>query len=157
MDDKEARELIDTYTDMILKISFHIVENQADAEDVCQEVFSKLLFTNKKFNDEEHRKAWIIRVTVNISKNIKTSNWSKKRAELINDIAVYDEHHYGVIEEVMKLPDKYKTPIYLYYYEGYSVKEISTILECRENTILSYLRRGRKKLEARMIGGFEYE
>lgn len=153
---KNFDELIDLYSDMIIRIAFQIVKNQADAEDVCQEVFIKLL-KNNNFQSEEHRKAWLIRVTINKSKDLVMSSWFKNRAELNDNIAVYENEHLHIIEEVMKLPIKYRTPIYLYYFEGYSVKEIANILNKSQNTVLSWLNRGRKKLEYIMIGGFENE
>lgn len=148
--------LIEMYSDMILRIAFQIVKNQADAEDVCQEVFIKLLKA-KEFESEEHRKAWIIRVTINKSKDLVKSSWFKNRAEFDDNIAVYEDEHLHIVEEVMNLPVKYRTPIYLYYFEGYSVKEIAAIFNKNENTVLSWLNRGRKKLEYNMLGGFENE
>lgn len=148
--------LIEMYSDMILRIAFQIVKNQADAEDVCQEVFIKLL-KEKDFESEEHRKAWLIRVTINKSKDLVRSLWFRNRAELNDNIAVYEDEHLHIVEEVMKLPIKYRTPIYLYYFEGYSVKEIANILNKSQNTVLSWLNRGRKKLEYNMVGGFENE
>ena len=87
---KNFEELIDLYSDMIIRIAFQIVKNQADAEDVCQEVFVKLL-ANNKFQSEEHRKAWLIRVTVNKSKDLVKSSWFRNRAELTDNIAVYED------------------------------------------------------------------
>lgn len=153
---KNFEELIDLYSDMIIRIAFQIVKNQADAEDVCQEVFIKLLKA-KEFESEEHRKAWIIRVTVNKSKDLVKSSWFKNRAEFDDNTAVYEDEHLHIVEEVMNLPIKYRTPIYLYYFEGYSVKEIADIFNKSPNTVLSWLNRGRKKLEYNMLGGFENE
>lgn len=153
---KNFEELIDLYSDMIIRIAFQIVKNQADAEDVCQEVFIKLLSHND-FKTEDHRKAWLIRVTVNKSKDLVKSSWFRNRAELTDNIAVYENEHLHIVEEVMNLPIKYRTPIYLYYFEGYSVKDIAGIFKKSENTVLSWLNRGRKKLEYNMLGGFENE
>lgn len=154
---ENSEMLFNMYADMIIRISFQIVKNQADAEDVCQEVFIKLFSYKKTFESEEHRKAWIIRVTINKSKDIVKSNWFSKRAELPNDIPVYENETLPIIGEIMRLSVKYRTVIYLYYFEGYTVKEIAKILECSENTVLTRLRRARKKLEYFVIGGSEYE
>ena len=150
-------QLFDQYAEMIIRIAFQIVKNQSDAEDVCQEVFLKLMQNKKAFDSEEHRKAWIIRVTINKSKDVARSSWFSRTVELTNDIPTYENESLPITGEIMKLPVKYRSVIYLHYYEGYSVKEIANILQCKENTILTWLSRGRKKLEKNLIGGLEYE
>lgn len=150
-------QLFDQYAEMIIRIAFQIVKNQSDAEDVCQEVFLKLMQNKKAFDSEEHRKAWIIRVTINKSKDVVRSSWFSRTVELTNDIPTYENESLPITGEIMKLPVKYRSVIYLHYYEGYSVKEIANILQCKENTILTWLSRGRKKLEKNLIGGLEYE
>lgn len=155
--ERNVEQLLDKYSDMVMRITFQIVKNRTDAEDVCQEVFLKLFSLKRVFESEEHQKAWLIRVAINKSKDLVKSSWFKKRAELTEVQAVYEDSHISVLEEVMKLPIKYRNVIYLHYYEGYSAKEISEILKCKENTVLSQLSRGRTKLKESMIGGFEHE
>lgn len=150
-------ESIEKYSDMMLRVAFQIVKNQHDAQDVCQEVFVKLLKSKKEFETDEYEKAWLIRVTMNTAKDYVKSFWYRNRAELSEEIAVYDNEHLYVVEEIMRLPVKYWTPIYLYYYEGYSVREIAKILQRSENTVLTWLSRGRKKLQDGLMGGFADE
>ena len=119
-------------------------------------VFVKLLESSKKFKDGEHLKALLIRVTINECRTLmrKYSRETEQSAE-IADCAVYDGD--SVLEAVKALPENYRNAIYLHYYEGYTAKEIGKILDSKENTVLSWLSRGRAALRKEMIGGFEDE
>ena len=144
------------YTDTVYRVAVHNTRCKSDAEDVTQEVFVKLLESSKKFNDGEHLKAWLIRVTINECRTLmrKYSRETEQSAE-IADCAVYDGD--SVLETVKALPENYRNAIYLHYYEGYTAKEIGKILDSKENTVLSWLSRGRAALRKEMIGGFEDE
>lgn len=144
------------YTDTVYRVAVHNTRCKSDAEDVTQEVFVKLLESSKKFKDGEHLKAWLIRVTINECRTLmrKYSRETEQSAE-IADCAVYDDD--SVLEAVKALPENYRNAIYLHYYEGYTAKEIGKILDSKENTVLSWLSRGRAALRKEMIGGFEDE
>lgn len=144
------------YTDTVYRVAVHNTRCKSDAEDVTQEVFVKLLESSKKFKDGEHLKAWLIRVTINECRTLmrKYSRETEQSAE-IADCAVYDGD--SVLETVKALPENYRNAIYLHYYEGYTAKEIGKILDAKENTVLSWLSRGRAALRKEMIGGFEDE
>lgn len=144
------------YTDTVYRVAVHNTRCKSDAEDVTQEVFVKLLESSKKFKDGEHLKAWLIRVTINECRTLmrKYSRETEQSAE-IADCAVYDGN--SVLEAVKALPENYRNAIYLHYYEGYTAKEIGKILDSKENTVLSWLSRGRAALRKEMIGGFEDE
>lgn len=144
------------YTDTVYRVAVHNTRCKSDAEDVTQEVFVKLLESSKKFKDGEHLKAWLIRVTINECRTLmrKYSRETEQSAE-IADCAVYDGD--SVLEAVKALPENYSNAIYLHYYEGYTAKEIGKILDSKENTVLSWLSRGRAALRKEMIGGFEDE
>ncbi len=144
------------YTDTVYRVAVHNTRCKSDAEDVTQEVFVKLLESSKKFKDGEHLKAWLIRVTINECRTLmrKYSRETEQSAE-IADCAVYDDD--SVLETVKALPENYRNAIYLHYYEGYTAKEIGKILDAKENTVLSWLSRGRAALRKEMIGGFEDE
>ena len=144
------------YTDTVYRVAVHNTRCKSDAEDVTQEVFVKLLESSKKFKDGEHLKAWLIRVTINECRTLmrKYSRETEQSAE-IADCAVYDGD--SVLEAVKALPENYRNAIYLHYYEGYTTKEIGKILDSKENTVLSWLSRGRAALRKEMIGGFEDE
>lgn len=144
------------YTDTVYRVAVHNTRCKSDAEDVTQEVFVRLLESSKKFKDGEHLKAWLIRVTINECRTLmrKYSRETEQSAE-IADCAVYDGD--SVLETVKALPENYRNAIYLHYYEGYTAKEIGKILDSKENTVLSWLSRGRAALRKEMIGGFEDE
>ena len=144
------------YTDTVYRVAVHNTRCKSDAEDITQEVFVKLLESSKKFKDGEHLKAWLIRVTINECRTLmrKYSRETEQSAE-IADCAVYDGD--SVLEAVKALPENYRNAIYLHYYEGYTANEIGKILDSKENTVLSWLSRGRAALRKEMIGGFEDE
>ena len=128
-------EIVAQYQDMVYRIAFHDCRNSHDAEDVMQTVFLKLYQKNPEFNDEEHLKHWLIRVTMNECKRLIASPW-KKRMEFFSeeereghgwrdDTEGYETmRERELLEQVFRLPRKYRVPIYLYYYEEYSVADI---------------------------------
>ena len=116
----------------------------------------KLLETPRSFNDEEHLKAWLIRVTINLCNNLHRFN--KKFTQLNENIpAPVPQESSEVLSLVLALPENYKNVIYLHYYEGYTAKEIGEILKMNTNTVLSNLSRGRKMLKSQLTGGFDGE
>ena len=149
MEEMEARRIVDSYADMILRISLGYVKSLSEAQDVCQTVFLKYLTSGKEFDSLQDEKAWIIRVTINECKNILKSAFSRKTVGLeeVGDIKDETATDMGIIEVVDKLPRNYRLCIYLYYYEGYSQKEIADFLGKSESVIAAYLSRGRKKLK----------
>ena len=110
-----------------------------------------------KFNNEEHEKAWFIRVTINLTKNMNKSAWNKKVITLDEYITFENIEENNVFSVVSELPRNYKTVIYLSYYEGYKVKEIAKIMNKREGTIKTWLYRAREILKQKLEGGFENE
>ena len=107
-----------------------------------------------EFETEEHKKAWLIRVTINCTKNILGSSYERHRADLDENLKFETPEKSEVFYAVLKLPKKYRTVIHLYYYEDYSIKEISNILKTNENTVKSQLSRARAELE-KMIKGMK--
>lgn len=148
-------EAIDKYSDMVRRICFMYLKNEADVEDIFQNVFLKLLQRKTKFNSEEHEKAWLCKVTFNQCKDFHKSFFRKNTCSIENlEIPTEDKIEVDVLHEVLSLPQKYRNVIYLYYYEDYSVQEISKILGRNENTIHTHLRRAKAILRNR-LGGFE--
>ena len=144
------------FTDTVYRVALHNTANFSDAEDVTQEVFVKLLETNKVFRDSEHLKAWLIRVTINLCRDkMKKSS----RETLVENVFPNkpNEDKSEVLEAVKALPEKYRNAIYLHYYEGYTAKEIGKILDAKESTVLSWLSRGRDALRKELDGGFDDE
>ena len=157
---KYIEETIEVYSNMVYRIALTRVKTKEEAEDIYQDVFFKFSSKLPEFKTEEHKKAWIIRVTINISNNYLKSAWKNKNIELNEDI-IYEEKKFeelnNVYEEVKKLPQDYQTVIYLYYYEGYKVSEISKMMSKREGTIKTWLSRARDILKESLKGGLEDE
>lgn len=149
---------VEKYSDMVLRIAYQNLKNQADSEDVVQNVFIKLI-KEPKFKDESHMKAWLIRVTINQCKDFNKMAWYRKTESLSDELMIpFTKEEQGVLEEVFKLSKNYRNVIYLYYFEGYSIKEIANILNKSENTISSQLSRARKVLKNILLeGGYSDE
>lgn len=154
----DAVEVIKEYSDMVFRLAFARTGNQSDAQDIMQEVFLKYIQDDTMFEDKEHLKAWLIRVTINAAKNLMTSAWQRRTAQLEEADAVVVEikEKSSVYYAMLELPEKYRDILHLFYYEDYSIEEISQILEMNESTVKSRLRRGRQKLKE-ILGGDEDE
>ena len=150
-------ETIEKYSNMVYILAMARTGNSEEAQDVYQEVFLRLAKKMPEFQSEEHKKAWLIRVTINCSKTILNSSFIKHRTELDENLSFETPERHDIYYAVLKLPIKYKTVVHLYYYENYSIKEISNILRTNENTIKSRLARARKQLEIAIKGGIEDE
>jgi len=160
MFDDEIEKALIKYSDMVRRICFLYLTNNADVEDVFQEVFLKLLKHKNCFENSEHEKAWIIRITINKCKDVLKSFW-KKNTYSIDDIdniqfPFEDKVESELLHVVLTLPKKYKDVIYLYYYQDYTVPEIAKLLGKKENTIYSSLHRARGLIKKK-IGGEEDE
>lgn len=147
---------VSMYSKTCVRVAFSYLKNVSEAEDITQEVFLALFESSKKFEHNEHLKAWLIRVTINKCKNHLKSSWFKNRNELPEDLSYMPQGESDLLQAVLSLSNKYRIPIHLYYYEGYSIKEISEILEEPVATVGTRLARGRKKLKD-LIGGEDYE
>ena len=142
------------YKDLIYNIAYTYVHNSEDATDISQEVFIKYLQNEIEFETDDNEKYWLIRVTINISKNVVTSSWKKKTIldeELVNrkeeDNASYDiekEKYYNVITN---LALKYREPIVLFYYENLKIEEIANVLKVSISCVKKRLERGREKIK----------
>lgn len=140
--------LAEKYIDTVFRVAFNYLKSSTDADDVTQNVFLKLLKEKKPFESEDHVKHWLIRVTVNECKNWVRSRWWK--AESFEDYAAtltFDEPgHSDLFYAVMDLPKKYRLPIYLHHYEGYSTEEAAELLNLPRGTVCTQLKRGRELL-----------
>ena len=155
--EKELKETIEKYSDMVYRIALTRSGTVENAEDIFQEVFIKYSQKSPKFENEEHRKAWIIRVTINLSKNMNNQAWNKRIVNLDENISFETKEENDIFSIVCELPKNYKTVIYLFYYEGYKVSEIAKILKKKEGTIKTWLLRARQTLKNKIEGGFEDE
>ena len=153
MPEEEYVKAVRTYADMVFRIAVNYCKRIQDAEDIVQDVFLKLYQHDKAFADEEHLKRWLIRVTVNKSKDLLASSWYKRvdsLAEMEPELTFATPEKGELYEAVRNLPAKYRAVVHLYYYEDYSVREISNMLGRKESTIQSQLAAGRKKLRQRV-------
>ncbi len=149
--------IIEKYSDMLLRISYSYMKNLSDAEDITQDVFIKLLEKKPNFESKEHEKSWLIRIVINLSKDKLKSAYFKKTTPLEGDFVDMTNDDNEIIHVVLNLPIKYRSIVLLYYYENYSISEISNILNIKETTIGSQLSRARKLLKSKLKEDFEYE
>lgn len=154
---KEIENVIEKYSDMVYRIALTRCGTIENAEDIYQEVFVKFSEKMPVFESEEHEKAWFIRITLNLSKNLNLSAWNKRVINLDENIEFETKEECDVFSAVCELPKNYKTVIYLMYYEGYKVREIAKLMKKREGTIKTWLFRAREILKEKIEGGFENE
>lgn len=148
-----TNSLIEKYFDTVYKLALARTKDVHHAEDITGDVFLKFMQTDKVFDSEEHVKAWLIRVTINCSHSLFSGAWFKKTVPLEETIpAEMPEEESEVYLAVMRLPEKYRTVIHLFYYEEMSVAEISKTLGIGESTIKSQLSRGRNILKESLKG-----
>lgn len=156
MDKKIIEKAVWDYSGSLLKIAYTYTKNICDAEDIVQEVFLSLMMEKKEFVSSEHIKAWLIRVTINKSKNHIKSVWISKRTSMPEELESLSHKESEVLDAVFSLEEKYRIPIHLFYYEGYSIAEIAELMGRKPATIGSWLDRGRKKLK-KQLGGEMFE
>ena len=152
-------QALNNHKSSVYKAAFYVCRNPQDAEDVAQDTFLTYYSGSDQFETEEHIRAWLLKVAVNKARNLKTSFWQRNRVS-VNDLTTWLETHAPagaetldsdseeILTAVMALPDKCRIIVHLFYYEGYSVKEIAGTLEIKENTVKSQLHRGRTLLRS---------
>lgn len=151
----ELEEIYNRNVDTVFRVCFMFMKSKSDAEDAVQDTFAKLINSSMRFENENHEKAWLIVAASNLCKN-NLRHWFRKKRnsfeEYMGALKYEDSHDFEVLDEVLALPDKYKTVIYMYYYEGYSSVEIAKNLHVSESTVRSQLLRGREMLK-KSLGG----
>lgn len=150
-------EIADKYIDTVYRLALSRTKSREHAEDISQDVFVKLMQNKKKFESEEHLKAWLLRVTINLTKDLFSSHWYRTTDELDENITYEAAESNGVYDAVMALPQKYRTVIHLHYFEGYRVEEIALITSSTAGTVKSQLHRGREMLKNIMEEGEKVE
>ena len=156
----QFEELYRKYADDVLRVSYFYLGDRQKAEDVCQDVFVKLL-TNAPALGEGHEKAWLLKVALNRCRDLWRGAWVKRvvlGSPVFEMIPAPDDRERKEDEEVMmqaihELPAAFREVILLHYYQGYGISEISEMMDLPEGTISSRLSRGRKKLETILEGG----
>ena len=147
MTDEVFERAAKTYGDTIFRVAYHALRSRPDAEDVTQTVLLKLYEHKESFQGEDHLKFWLLRVTVNESRRILRTPWRRRIVPLEEwDGTAENKEEGEVLEAVMALEPKYRLSIYLYYYEGCSVREVAQALHAKESTVQTWLQRAREKL-----------
>lgn len=147
MDEIKLERYIQLYHNSVYRLAYSYLKNTADADDVCSETFLKLYQYDGSFQTDENCKRWLFTVAVNISKNILKSVWYSRRSELEEKISYSTYDDYDFSEKLSKLSPKYRIVIHLYYYEDYSVNEISKMLNISVSTVTTRLNRARNQLK----------
>lgn len=159
MTETELEECIRQYHKAVYRLALSYVRNSAEAEDICQSAFIKLWEQSTRGAPDDP-KAWLIRVTINLSKNLLKSMRFTRNTELAENIpsaAEFTDEETELWQAVTKLPPKYRTVIHLYYYEEYSVKEIADIIGASETVVTTRLFRAREKLKKTLLKEDKYE
>lgn len=151
MDSEKMTEIYDKYSNAVYRMAFAYCKNKADAEDIMQEVFISRFSADIVFEDETKEKSWLLKVTVNKCRDLFRSLRYKYSLTSIPleeaSLVCETQEESDVYHAVMSLPKKYRTVIHLFYYEEYSIKEISAITGDKETAIQTQLYRARKKLK----------
>lgn len=155
--DEYIRRIVKQYSATLYRVAFSTLRSAPDAEDIVQEVFLRLLRARPRFASAEHEKAWLLRVTINLSRNrLRHSSRQELPLELCPE-PIYDEsgeRDSGLLQAVLTLPEKYSTIIHLYYYEDHTINEIAQLLRLPPGTVGTRLARGRAMLRKLLEGGF---
>ncbi|NLG81117.1 MAG: sigma-70 family RNA polymerase sigma factor [Bacilli bacterium] len=155
--EKEIERLIQDYGNDVLRIAYMYLKDRHLAEDAFQEVFIRVYHKWDTFREESSEKTWIIKIAINVCKDMLKSYWHRnvsfyelediyKLSNNTNDVELAMERK-SLLENVLRLPDKYKDVILLYYYQGFSVQEIANILDTTVGNVTSLLSRARKLLK----------
>ena len=143
-----VQEIYDRQFPRVYRVALLLLKNTADAEDATQNVFLKYMEKSVVFRDEEHEKAWFITVTRNHCKDVLKSFWHKNiQWDTIPERGSLEKEDSEMLELIMQLSRKYREVLYLYYYEGYSVKEMARILKRKPSTIQTQMSVARKKIK----------
>lgn len=151
-EDYDAKALYDAYADMVYRLALVRTRSRADADDVLQEVFVRYLRNPPAFAEAEHAKAWMLRTTIHCSLSLLTSAFRRKTVPETDTGRIEPERNDEVYRAVTELPAKYRTAVHLYYYEGYSVDEISRLMQSSQSAVKSWLFRARALLRDKLKG-----
>jgi RNA polymerase sigma-70 factor (ECF subfamily) len=148
--------VVEKYSNMVYRLALAQMKTKHDAEDVFQDEFMRYISKSRVFESEEHRKHWLIRVTINRCRSLWAA-WFRKTEPLNEQIPFETEEQGDLFDYLMMLPQKYRLVIHLFYGEELSVKEISKLINARESTVRTWLTRARAILREKLKGGFDDE
>ena len=155
---RRAEEILDCYGSSILRYAYSYLHNLSDAEEVLQDTLVQFLKAAPGFETPQHEKAWLLRVAANLSKNRLAYNAVRQTDELNDALVAQQRDDLSFVwEAVKRLPAAYREALHLFYYEGYSTKEIADILQCKEATVRSHLQRGRDRLKKILREEYDFE
>ncbi len=150
---QSVQELFEKYQDNLYIIAFNVCKSAEDAKDVVQDTFIQYYLAKKEFDNEQHIRAWLIRVAINKAKNVNNTFWRRNKMSLedyMETLEFETPESEELFETVMRLPEKYRIVIHLFYYEDYSVHEIASILKLSESNVKVRLSRGRSLLKEKL-------
>lgn len=152
----ELGQVMDTYGATVYRLAYSQVHTTTDAEDISQEVFLRYYQKRPQFESEEHRRAWLLRVTINRAKSYFSSAWFRRMVPLEECLSFPEPEAQHLDEVLGMLPAKDRTLLHLFYYEELSVREIGELLNRKESTVRTQLTRARQRL-GKLMKGDEYE
>ena len=154
----ELSEIIDRYQSQVYGLALAKTGSRSDAEDVFQEVFLAYFQSGKIFHDEEHRKAWLLRTTINLCRRVTQSSWRKKTVPLTGGrdtpVPFREPEENQVWQALTQLEETYRLPIYLFYFQELSTQEIARVLSIRPGAVRMRLSRGREQLRVLLKGDY---
>lgn len=153
-----VQNLIEQYQDNLYAVAFNVCKNQEDAEDVVQDAFLQYYTCRKEFENEQHIRAWLIRIVINKAKNMNRTFWRRNKLSLedyMETLTFETPESETLFETVMGLPEKYRIIVHLFYYEDYSVHEIADILNISESNVKIRLMRARTLLKEVLMEEWE--
>lgn len=156
MDDRELERIVDQFAPNVYRLAYARTGSRADGEDVMQEVFLRLVRKRPAFRDDEHCKAWLLRVTIHCARDLHRAASRRHTVPLEEGLCVPEPESDGVLEAVLTLPEVYRVPIHLFYYEGMSVAQIAAALGRSEGAVKTRLSRARDLLRTQMKGESEH-
>lgn len=149
MQELDFKQAVEQYRDMVFRVAYTYMRDAADADDITQDVFVKLLKKQPKLGSEAHLRNWLVRVTINECKSLFRRAW--RRVEDIEDYAstlsLPTREHGDVLVCLMRLPEKYRVPLVLRYYGGFSASEIAELLHVPAATVRTRLARGKERMK----------
>ena len=153
--EEEVNRTIERYSDTVKRLCFVHLKNDADTEDIFQNVFLKYVLSPVVFENSEHEKAWFIRVTINACKDLLKSFFRSRAVsldEVVEQAGPANDERSEVMHAVLKLPEKYRRVVYLHYFEGYTAPQIGDILGKNVNTVYTLMTRARQLLKTELGG-----
>lgn len=153
-DDTRIENIINLYGDLLYRTGIMILGNPQDVQDVLQEVMLKVLQKMPEFHDSEHEKAWLLRVTINLCKDMLRFRFRHQYIQIDElEIEAVETDDRRLLQEIIQLPPRWRIVLLLHYVEGYSLKEIADILSVSENAVKKRMQRAKKALRAKLEEG----